>query len=260
MRATPEHIENDYCILDGGRALALSASSARCGESLHFAPLSTATQSIGAGHNSMFARLTLAQSMHHFGQTPPGQLAPTLSVDNVSVRLVKARLAPVAPPRFEGSDTTLLGRLEQSMTSASIEIQFERAMTLRDTWQSLAWLDRQLQRLRQVRAGYSFVYAQPRFDGRELWYLIRHGELVAVTAPPVGRRAAGRTLALLEATYGKPRAGTSAPDRLPPDMELLLLVASWFRQFPEELERTIPLARARRLCHSRRRGACPVAG
>jgi hypothetical protein len=92
----------------------------------------------------------------------------------------------------------------------------------------------QLERFRTVQNDNSFVYQMPRPDGEESWYLIRHGQVVAVIDEPRDGPAAKRCLNAVEQTYGcGPLAGMRE------DVEMTMLVAGRFRNYPDELRRAI---------------------
>ncbi len=136
-----------------------------------------------------------------------------------------------------------LDLLEQQMYAASAARQFERAAALRDVWQSLAWLSDSLQRLRQVRERFHFIYPLSEPGKPKLWYFIRAGRVVAACRAPGGRRAAERAERLLDEVYcqqAEPAETTLA--------EQVLLTSSWFRKFPEEFAKVFSPDAARLKC------------
>ena len=146
---------------------------------------------------------------------------------------------------LEGTDARPLAELERRMNDAAAGRQFELAAALRDTWRDLSWLAEQLARLREVRGTYRFVYPQPGYHGRAMWFVIRGGHLIASVREPSTRAAAARTAALVERSF----AGQDASG----DVDLLLLVAAWFRKYPQELECTLRPDVARQRCLDRRK-------
>jgi excinuclease ABC subunit C len=151
---------------------------------------------------------------------------------------------------LEGKDGELLAALERDMASASAVLDFERAAALRDRLEVLRWLHDHLERLRQLREGQSFVYPAAGECG-EVWYLIHQGRVVA-SRPAPSPETAARTAAMVETLYRR---------RFPPGAALagnevdgVLLVASWFRRYPEERARVLAPARALALC--REGGGC----
>jgi excinuclease ABC subunit C len=146
---------------------------------------------------------------------------------------------------LEGRDTALLTGLERDMAAASAQLEFERAAALRDRWQVLQWLQVQLTRLRQLREGQSFVYPVCDPDRREVWYLIHQGRVSAARPAPSAETAA-RTATMIEVLYRR---------HFPPGMALagseidgVLLVAAWFRRYPEERTRILTPEQALSRC------------
>jgi excinuclease ABC subunit C len=84
----------------------------------------------------------------------------------------------------------------------------------------------------------SFAYVVPGHAGEDRVYLVRRGRVRAELDAP---RCADGCRALVDAArevYDPPeRRGSSVPTH---EVDELLLLSSWFRRFPAELERTIP--------------------
>ncbi len=137
-----------------------------------------------------------------------------------------------------GTNRSILAELEQAMHAAAARRQFERAATLRDAWSGLAALHGQLQSLREARQHYSFVYPLPSCHGRATWYFLQHGRVVAAAPAPHDRRTAQRCRRLLEQVY----PATSSDDAFSglEDLDVLLLVATWFRHHPDQLATVLP--------------------
>ena len=101
--------------------------------------------------------------------------------------------------------------------------------------------------MRQARTRNSFVYGLTGPDGAERWYLIHRGEVRAVVRAPGDdaerRRAAAAAIA---ATF------TDAPPSplLLSDgqVDSVLLVAAWFRRYPEERAKLLTKAEAEGRC------------
>jgi excinuclease ABC subunit C len=143
---------------------------------------------------------------------------------------------------LEGRDSTPLEVIERDMNTASAALQFERAAELRDRLDSLRWLSRHLERLRQA-VRHSFVYPVPGHDGGLTWYLVREG-LVRAAVPP-GADEAGRhhALTMLEDVF---RSGVAVggPTGLE-EVDGVLLVAGWFARHRDERLRVLEPAVAR---------------
>jgi excinuclease ABC subunit C len=139
-----------------------------------------------------------------------------------SVRAAKAFLA--------GTDLVCLKTLEQAMSEASAALNFERAAALRDKWESLRWLHQRLERLRQA-----FVYPVEGFGGKDLWYLIQGGRVVASIPAPQSMQEKEGTGRIIAAAFPPENRWTrTVPVSA---MDSVLLVAAWFRRHPEEQAR-----------------------
>lgn len=137
---------------------------------------------------------------------------------------------------LEGTDDRVLADLAAAMSAAAEQHQFERAGALRDAWEELSYLVEQVQLVRDVAEHYWFVYPVPGWAGRTLWYLVAGGIVTAVVREPDGAGVAEKCRQLLAAAYER-RAEQAL--RGQPDFEQLRLVASWFRQHPDELDRVL---------------------
>jgi hypothetical protein len=95
-----------------------------------------------------------------------------------------------------------------------------------------------LGRLRIANGEYSFVYPL-----RGVWYLIRGGIVVEAAPAPKTRASVKRAAGAIERVFGG-AVETNVKGSVR-DLDLLLLVSSWFRQFPKQLDRTMSVAKAR---------------
>ena len=190
-----------------------------------------AQEMVFADQTELFPVLRAAGCIRHEIGTCLGPCAGacTSAAYRDRVRAARAFLA--------GSDASAVEQLAQDMAAASAALAFERAAALRDKLDPLRWLQNQLDRLRQARETHSFVYAVPGFQGRNLWYLIRQGRVEAVVAAPVRPADRRRAAAALEAVYlGRRRVGGRGHAA---EVEVVLLVASWFRRHRGERARTM---------------------
>jgi hypothetical protein len=137
------------------------------------------------------------------------------------------------------------------MMSASNGQEFERAAALRDKWETLKWLQKNLERMRMARERLSFVYSVAGVNDRNLWYLIRHGHIVSVLPAPdkLELRRVATEIVEKQFCLKKSRSLLPAPEAI----DQVLLVAAWFHRHPRERARTIKpdelLARCRK-CQS----------
>lgn len=147
---------------------------------------------------------------------------------------------------LDGSDPSLLARLEKDEQAAAAALNFEQAAALRDKRKPLEWLARHLERVRQAQENHTFVYPVAGHGGRDLWYLIRRG-WVAAALPRPGSRAEHLTaLAALESVFTTPNPWLE-PTRVE-QIDAVLLVAAWFRKHPQERTRCLEPAKALGRC------------
>jgi excinuclease ABC subunit C len=140
-----------------------------------------------------------------------------------------------------GKDRSPLEILERDMNAASAALPFERAAMLRDRLDSLDWLWRHLERLRQA-VRHSFVYPVARHDGGVTWFLVRHG-LVRAGIELTDRAEREQALSRLAAVFD---SGPSVPG--PPgldEVDGVLLVAGWFARHRDERQQVLELSVAR---------------
>jgi excinuclease ABC subunit C len=128
--------------------------------------------------------------------------------------------------------------LREAMELSSERLEFERAAALRDKVARLESLQDQFARLRFAVETLSFSYLVAGDGGEDRVYVIRRGRVRHECPAP--RTASER--ALLDARVGE----IFSPSRRDPgavpshEVDELLLLASWFRQHPDELANTAP--------------------
>jgi excinuclease ABC subunit C len=160
-------------------------------------------------------------------------------VAGVSQRQYRTRFR-VARDFLEGRQDSPLDTLRSAMEESSERLEFERAAQLRDKMQRLESLREQFERLRFAVESLSFVYTVPGHGGDDRAYVIRRGRIRAELPAPQGadeRSAlAGRAAEIF--APGE-RKSTTVPAH---EVDELMLLSSWFRKFPAELERTVAAA------------------
>lgn len=143
---------------------------------------------------------------------------------------------------LDGRDLSPLTELEQELTSAAANQQFERAATIRDKLIRLQHLTERLAMLRERPLPSQFIY--PVVAGRRsLWYVIAATQVVATLTAPSDAKQASHCLRRLTSLYD-PRA----LEQLKGDRLGTQILSGWFRSRPTELGVTIPLAEAVELC------------
>ncbi|MEP6492336.1 MAG: UvrB/UvrC motif-containing protein [bacterium] len=137
---------------------------------------------------------------------------------------------------LDGTDDGPIEQLKREMDAASERLEYERAAALRDKFKRLEALRTQFGRLRFAVETLSFVYTVPGVDGSDRVYLIRRGRVRAETPLPTTPGEAATLLGLIDGVFSPvDRETTQIPTH---EIDELLLLSSWFRRFPEELERT----------------------
>ncbi|HET7583621.1 MAG TPA: UvrB/UvrC motif-containing protein [Gemmatimonadaceae bacterium] len=139
---------------------------------------------------------------------------------------------------LDGADDGPIERLRRDMDLHSDLLQYERAAVLRDKLQRLEALREQFLRLRFAVESLSFVYTVPGHDGDDRAYVIRRGRVRAEMRAPRRARERSRLHALVRNVFDAAERDTA---RVPAhEVDELMLLSSWFRRFPGELERTTP--------------------
>jgi excinuclease ABC subunit C len=142
---------------------------------------------------------------------------------------------------LDGSNDGPLATLRSEMDRCAENLEFERAGYLRDKLHRLEELRQQFIRFRYAVETLSFVYTVKGFEGDDRAYLIRKGRVRAEQPAPrtkVERRSLHR---LAQEIFGsRERESATVPTH---EIDELLLLSSWFRRFPKEMERTERAAR-----------------
>jgi excinuclease ABC subunit C len=137
---------------------------------------------------------------------------------------------------LEGTNDGPIERLRTEMDTCAELLNFERAAVLRDKLQRLESLREMFSRMRFAVETLSFTYAVPGHAGDDRVYIIRRGTVRAQTAAPRSAKDRARLLAMVRDVFDPPeRASGAVPTH---EIDELLLLSSWFRRNPGELERT----------------------
>jgi excinuclease ABC subunit C len=137
---------------------------------------------------------------------------------------------------LDGTDDGPIEQLRREMEAASERLEFERAASLRDKFKRLEALRGQFGRLRFAVETLSFAYSVPGHGGDDRVYLIRRGRVRAETSVPKTAADAAHLMGLIDEVYTPIERDTG---QIPThEIDELLLLSSWFRRFPSELERT----------------------
>lgn len=145
------------------------------------------------------------------------------------VRKVRSYLA--------GEDSAPIRELESAIASAVAQLNFEKAQSLHLQLGEIKWVLEHLGRLRIAKGEYLFVYP---YLG--VWYLIRGGIVIDAVPTPRDHPSALKASAAIDRVFRQaPETGRKGDIR---DLDMLLLVSSWFRQFPQHLAKTLSVAEA----------------
>jgi excinuclease ABC subunit C len=137
---------------------------------------------------------------------------------------------------LEGMNDGPIEKLRADMEHCSTDLQFERAAILRDKLHRLEALRAMFARMRFAVETLSFAYTVPGHNGDDRVYLIRRGTVRAQAPTPRTARDRARLLAMVREIFDPPESATGAfPTH---EVDELLLLSSWFRRNPGELERT----------------------
>lgn len=145
---------------------------------------------------------------------------------------------------LDGTDDGPIERLRAEMLASSEALEFERAASLRDKLARLEGLREQFVRLRFAVESLSFVYTVPGHAGEDRVYLLRRGRVRHECPAPTTTRERARFGRAVEDVFGPAEPqGAQIPTH---EIDELLLLSSWFRRFPAELERATPPEQHRR--------------
>lgn len=148
-----------------------------------------------------------------------------------------AKRVQLARAFLEGDADEPLRWLEERMAVAVERWDFEYAATLRDRTARITALRDEFSRLREALEGLTFLYPVPGEDGDDRVYLVRRGTVRAVVPAPRTAAERRRLTKLSNEVFSAPERATTLVGQH--QVDEILLVASWFRSRPRELERTI---------------------
>lgn len=156
-------------------------------------------------------------------------------VGGCSVSEYEERVA-MARAFLDGANDGPIEMLKSKMEEASTALQFERAAAYRDKLDRLEMLREQFGRLRFAVEKLSFVYTVPGHEGADRVYLVKRGVVRAELEKPRSSWQRVKLKRLVEDIFSvQEKPSTSVPTH---EIDELLLLSSWFRRFPEEMDRT----------------------
>ncbi|MDX1928432.1 MAG: GIY-YIG nuclease family protein [Pirellulaceae bacterium] len=135
-----------------------------------------------------------------------------------------------------GKNDDPIAVIEKQMLRAAGNLQFEQALVLREDLRAIEWLSRRAGDISRAKNTYTFVYSVAGFDGQDVWYLIRRGQIEGALAAPKTNAEVTRTHQLVRQWFNQDNhVGTKFIAR----PETLALVTSWFRNNRPELKNTL---------------------
>jgi excinuclease ABC subunit C len=156
-------------------------------------------------------------------------------VGGCSVQQYDERLR-LARAFLDGTDDGPIQRLRADMEASSARLEYERAAVQRDKLKRLEALRGQFARLRFAVESLSFAYTVPGHGGEDWVYLIRRGRVRAEMTMPKSTTDAATLATLIDEVFTPVQHETS---QIPThEIDELLLLSSWFRRFPAEMQRT----------------------
>lgn len=136
---------------------------------------------------------------------------------------------------LDGTDDGPIEMLRGEMMGSSERLEYERAAAYRDKLHRLEALRLQFGRLRFAVESLSFVYTVPGTDGKDRVYAIRRGRVRGEMDAPANSTEQSAMDQMLGEAFSNAVDGMQVPSH---EIDELLLLSSWFRRFPHELDRT----------------------
>jgi len=161
-------------------------------------------------------------------------LGPCIAASTAAQYMEQVRLARAF---LDGTSDGPIETLRAAMTASSDRLEFERAASYRDKLQRLEELREQFGRLRFAVDSLSFVYRVRGDDGRDRLYLIRRGRVRGELDEPATAAEREALRAMIAEVFADTADGLQVPSH---EIDELLLLSSWFRRYPEEMDRTQP--------------------
>lgn len=135
-----------------------------------------------------------------------------------------------------GKNDEPIALIEKQMLRVAGNLQFEQALVLREDLRAIEWLSRRAGDISRAKNTYTFVYSVAGFDGQDVWYLIRRGQIEgALAAPKTAAEVTRNHQLVLQWLDQDHHVGTKFVAR----PETLALVTSWFRNNRPELKNTL---------------------
>lgn len=146
----------------------------------------------------------------------------------------------------QGKDGEILKLLDQQMKSAAAAGLYEKAAILRDHLDHLSWLDRRLKALRNAQRTFNGVLPIEARKNRKAWLYLKGGRLIGSSLVPDSEDRALESLKrLVELEADELRLPTNIME-----MNMQLIMISWFRKFPAMKKSLVHFEDAIETCQS----------
>lgn len=156
-------------------------------------------------------------------------------VGGCSVSEYESRVA-MARAFLDGANDGPIEMLKSKMEEASERLEFERARSYRDKLERLHLLREQFARLRFAVEKLSFVYTVKGYEGQDRVYIVKRGVIRAELDKPRTSWQREKLKRLAEEMFStREPTSTTVPTH---EIDELLLLSSWFRRFPDEMDKT----------------------
>lgn len=153
-----------------------------------------------------------------------------------------AKQMQMARQFLDGSSDGPLEILEREMNSASEQMNYELAGVFRDKLARLDSLRDQFKRMRFAVENLSFVYDVPGHAGNDRTYIIRRGLVRQELNTPRSNEEKSALKHLVDEVFSSSESDSSA--LMTHEIDELMLLASWFRNNPDEVDRAVRWSKA----------------
>lgn len=148
------------------------------------------------------------------------------------------RQVQLARDFLRGRSDGILDRIEASMVRAAQRLHFEQAQRIHEDLKVMTWLTRRLEEHAKSRQQLTCLYEVDGSDGRDIWYCIRRGVIEHALPKPNSARTKKSILKEVERWH---RLDNALGSKFQRREETLAIVSGWFRKYPGEKGRLIPI-------------------
>jgi excinuclease ABC subunit C len=128
---------------------------------------------------------------------------------------------------LQGDGSPVVESFELAMHQAASGHHYEHASRLRDDWKIIKWLTRRLGQFTRARSQGPTLYCLAADSGPPIWYLLRHGGVIAVVLQPSLAKDWQRIMPQMNSWRN--RIGTVGRGELPPE-DTMGLITTWLQK------------------------------